>query len=245
MTLTSRRVRAFLSAVAVAALTAGLLVAYGQFRSEPDQPGIEARGPKTTQPPAAAATPTATPDADAGESADELNQEAEEQAESTEKRHEAFEKAKAAGKTGQQRPTGAAAAAPAAGWAGELPWTPSGRRLGAGDRGRPELAVRLRARHPLRRAQAVPGQLPVAVMALEISPDGGATWGGAKPLCACKGSGQFDPIIEVVPQHRQRLRALHERLQRDVHEVDRPRRDWSAPVKTYGNVSGTTSRSSR
>ena len=125
MTLTSRRLRAFLSAVAVVALTAGLLVAYGQFRSEPDQPGIEARGPKTTQPPAAAATPTATPDADAGEaggeSADELNEEAQEQAEGTEKRHEAFEKAKAAGKTGQQRPTGAGVAAPAAGWAGEFP----------------------------------------------------------------------------------------------------------------------------
>jgi hypothetical protein len=45
MTLTSRRLRALLSAVAVAALTAGLLVAYGQFRSEPDEPSIEARGP--------------------------------------------------------------------------------------------------------------------------------------------------------------------------------------------------------
>src|SRR6186713_2158790 len=125
MTLTSRRLRALLMAVAVAALTVGLLVAYGQFRSEPDQPGIDARGPKTTQPPAAAATPTATPDAEAGEaggdSAEELNEEAQEQAESTEKRLEAFEKAKAAGKTGQQRPTGAAAAAPAAGWAGEFP----------------------------------------------------------------------------------------------------------------------------
>src|SRR6476619_6237804 len=99
MTLTSRRLRAFLSAVAVAALTAGLLVAYGQFRSEPDQPGIDARGPKTTQPPAAAATPTATPDADAGEAggetAAELNEVSKEQAEGTEKRHDAFEKAKA------------------------------------------------------------------------------------------------------------------------------------------------------
>src|SRR6476620_1648968 len=103
MALTSRRLRAFLSAVAVAALTAGLLVAYGQFRSEPNRPGIEARGPKTTEPPAAAATPTATPDADAddagGESADQLIEYVFDQAATTEKRHEAFEKAKAAGKT--------------------------------------------------------------------------------------------------------------------------------------------------
>ena len=44
-----------------------------------------------------------------------------------------------------------------------------------------------------------PGNCPSPWMALEISSDGGATWSNGVPLCACKGSGQFDPIIEVVP----------------------------------------------
>ena len=67
-----------------------------------------------------------------------------------------------------------------------------------------------------------PGQLPHAVHRRSRSAsDNGATWTAGEPLCACKGSGQFDPIIEVVPRHRPRLRALHERLQRRLHEVDR------------------------
>ena len=45
------------------------------------------------------------------------------------------------------------------------------------------------------------GQLPVSV-ARRLSPPpptAGNRGRPAKPLCACKGSGQFDPIIEVVP----------------------------------------------
>ena len=36
-------------------------------------------------------------------------------------------------------------------------------------------------------------------IALKRSRDGGTTWGGGKALCPCKGRGQFDPIVEVVP----------------------------------------------
>ena len=241
MTLTSRRLRAFLSAVAVAALTAGLLVAYGQFRSEPDQPGIDARGPKTTQPPAAAATPTATPDADAGEAggetAAELNEEAQEQAEGTEKRHEAFEKAKAAGTTGQQRPVGAAAAAPATGWAGEFPmdtqwddWEPAI----AADPSSPYvyvLATRYAAPKPC------PGNCPSPWIALEISSDGGATWSAPKALCPCKGSGQFDPIIEVVPSNGNVYAVYMNGFNIMFTKSTDHGAHWSAAVPVYGNVS--------
>src|SRR6476646_155907 len=209
MALTSRRLRAFLSAVAVAALTAGLLVAYGQFRSEPDQPGIEARGPKTTQPPAAAATPTATPDADTGEGAEELNEEAQEQAEGTEKRHEAFEKAKAAGKTGQQRPTGAAAAAPAAGWAGEFPMDTQW------DDWEPAIA-------------ADPNSPFVYVVATRYA--------APKP-CPGQGKGQFDPIIEVVPSNGNVYALYMNGFNVMFTKSTDHGAHWSAPVKTFGNVS--------
>ena len=69
------------------------------------------------------------------------------------------------------------------------------------------------------------GQLPDAVHRAADQLGRRRDLGAGKPLCACKGSGQFDPIIEVVPEHRRGLRAVHERLQRHVHEVDRPRRD--------------------
>ena len=43
-----------------------------------------------------------------------------------------------------------------------------------------------------------PGNCPTPYIALYTSSNGGATWSAGMPLCACKGSGQFDPIIEVV-----------------------------------------------
>ena len=76
---------------------------------------------------------------------------------------------------------------------------PEGRTTGS-PRSRPTpQPVRLCPRDPVRRPKPVPGNCPSPWMALKISKDGGETWGGQRPLCACKGSGQFDPIIEVVP----------------------------------------------
>ena len=74
-------------------------------------------------------------------------------------------------------------------------------------------------------------------IALRISSDGGATWGPSKPLCACKGGGQFDPIIEVVP----RTGSVYALYMNGFNVVFVKSTDhgatWSAPVKTYGNVS--------
>jgi hypothetical protein len=234
MTLSSRRVLSILVVGAALALAAGLLLAYGPWRLAPDDPGLEARGPKPT------AAPTAGPsDADAGEeggeSEEELNEEAEEQAESTEMRNEAFEAAERAGKTGQQRP--AAATAAARGWAGEFPmdtqwddWEPAI----AADPNAPYvyvLATRYAAPKPC------PGNCPSPWMALEISSDGGVTWSDPTPLCACKGSGQFDPIIEVVPSNGNVYAVYMNGYNIMFTKSTNHGATWSEPVKTYGNVS--------
>ncbi|MFL5724913.1 MAG: sialidase family protein [Chloroflexota bacterium] len=239
MTLSSRGARALLSMVAIGALIAGVLFAYGQLRTEPDQPGLQARGPKPTDKAPTTSAPTPTPDTDAdaagGESEDELNDEAEEQAESTEKRHEAFEKAKAAGTTGQLRP--AAAAAPATGWAGEFPmdtqwddWEPAI----AADPSAPwvyALSTRYAAPKPC------PGNCPTPWIALEISSDGGATWSDPKALCPCKGSGQFDPIIEVVPGNGNVYAVYMNGFNIMFTKSTNHGTTWSAAVPVYGNVS--------
>ena len=74
-------------------------------------------------------------------------------------------------------------------------------------------------------------------MALAVSKDGGATWGEQRPLCACKGSGQFDPIIEVVPD----TGAVYALYMNGYNVVFIRSTDhgktWSDPVPTYGKVS--------
>jgi hypothetical protein len=239
MTLSSRRVMSIVAVLAIAALAGGLALAYGSWRSSPEGPGLEARGPKPSQAAKPTTAPTATPDAGAGaaggESADELNEEAQEQAEGTEKRHEAFAAAAKAGKTGQQRPAAVTAAAP--GWAGEFPmdtqwddWEPAL----AADPNSPfayVLATRYAAPKPC------PGNCPSPWMALEISSDGGATWSNPKALCACKGSGQFDPIIEVVPSNGNVYAVYMNGFNIMFTKSTNHGQTWSAPVATYGNVS--------
>ena len=82
-----------------------------------------------------------------------------------------------------------------------------------------------------------PGNCPTPWIALAVSPDGGKTWGKVRPLCACKGSWQYDPIIEVVPETGDVYALYLNGYNVDfVKSTDRGR-TWSAPVSTYGNVS--------
>jgi hypothetical protein len=208
-----RRSHALLSILSVAALVIGL--SFGLARPvATDGPGEAARG-----------GPGATTDD---------NPEAAEQGEETEKRNEAFTEAKAEGKTGQHR---LAAAAPVAGWAGEVPfdtqwddWEPAI----AADPSAPyvyALVTRYGAPKPCS------GNCPTPWMALKVSSDGGATWSAGTPLCACKGSGQFDPIIEVVPSTGQVYAVYMNGYNVVFVKSTDHGQTWSAPVATYGNVS--------
>ena len=164
----------------------------------------------------------------------DVNPEAAEQGEQAEERREAFEEAVEQGKAGKPL---AVVAAPAPGWAGEQlvesaadDWEPA---LAADPRA--PFVYLLTTRYGT--TKPCPGNCPDPWIALEISADGGATWTDGVPLCACKGGGQFDPIIEVVPN----TGWVYSVYMNGYNVVFVKSTDhgahWTAPVKTYGNVS--------
>jgi hypothetical protein len=164
----------------------------------------------------------------------DVNPEAAEQGEQAEERREAFEQAVEQGEAGKPL---AVAAAPAPGWAGEQlveaaadDWEPA---LAADPRA--PFVYLLTTRYGT--TKPCPGNCPDPWIALEISADGGATWTDGVPLCACKGGGQFDPIIEVVPN----TGWVYSVYMNGYNVVFVKSTDhgahWTAPVKTYGNVS--------
>ena len=199
----------------------GAVALVGGPRSGPaaDVPGAQARGG-----PGAAA---------------DVNPEAAEQGELTQERNEAFAQAKEQRTAGKALPQ-AAPAAPAAGWAGEQVVD------AAFDDWEPAVAADPNAGYVYTLvtrygAKPCPGNCPSPYMALRVSADGGATWGASKPLCACKGSGQFDPIIEVVPGPGTNAGAVYAAYMNGFNVVFTKSTDhgahWTTPVNTYGNVS--------
>jgi hypothetical protein len=180
-----------------------------------------------------------SPDSDlarGGQAQQADNPEAAEQAEGVAERTEAFEAALAAGTAGKKQPI---SGAPAAGWAGEKvvdatadDWEPAI----AADPHSPYVYA-LVTRYGS--AKPCPGNCPSPYHALIISSDGGATWGPAKPLCACKGKGQFDPIIEVVPGtgavYAAYLNGFNVMFTKSIDHGAH----WTAPVAVFGNVSWT------
>jgi hypothetical protein len=172
----------------------------------------------------------------AGEPVD--NPEAGEQAETASRRKEALDAAIAAGfAVGQARPT---SNPPTAGWTGEQPfdaaapddWEPAV----AADPAAPWVYM-VATRYGV--AKACSGNCPTPYIALRVSADGGATFGPAKPLCACKGSGQYDPILEVVPG----TGAVYALYLNGFNVMFTKSNDhgatWTAPVPVYGKVSWT------
>jgi hypothetical protein len=162
------------------------------------------------------------------------NPEAEEQREEVQERHEAWEKAVREGKAGKPFEI---SAAPAAGWAGEQlveaaadDWEPAI----AADPRAPWVYL-LTTRYGT--TKPCPGNCPDPWIALEISSDGGATWTDGVPLCACKGGGQFDPIIEVVPKTGAVYSVYMNGYNVMFIKSTNHGSTWSAPAKTYGNVS--------
>jgi len=178
----------------------------------------------------------------------ELDEEREEQGEGAERRVEAWEEAVRKGTAGQNGKRsyakgsgggGAAAAAAAAGaaWVGEVPIDPMA------DDWEPAIATDpaagwvyvLTTRYGT--TKPCSGNCPTPWISLTISSDGGASWGAAKPLCACKGSGQFDPIIEVVPGTGHVYALYMNGFNIMFTKSTDHGATWTVPVKTYGQVS--------
>jgi hypothetical protein len=167
------------------------------------------------------------------------NPEAEEQAEQAEAHAEAFERAVRAGTAGIAVPINNNAPA---GWAGEQlvtatadDWEPA---VATDPKVYPKgasYAYLLTTRYGT--TKPCPGNCPTPYIALYVSSNAGETWSGGVPLCACKGSGQFDPIIEVVPNTGAVYAAYMNGFNvLFIKSIDHGA-TWSAPVKTYGNVS--------
>jgi hypothetical protein len=161
----------------------------------------------------------------------------EELSEQTEERLEGLEEAAEQGIRWQVRTrVAAAAASPAPGWAGERVADP------VADDWEPAIAadpsapfVYLLTTHF--GDKPCPGNCPVPHLSLHVSSDGGKSWAAQRPLCACKGSWQYDPVIEVAPStgavYAAYLNGFNVLFTSSVDHGA----TWSAPVKTYGNVS--------
>ncbi|MGH3927944.1 MAG: exo-alpha-sialidase, partial [Pseudonocardiaceae bacterium] len=153
----------------------------------------------------------------------------------TELRLDALRQARAAGDFGRRQRV-VTAAAP--GWAGEQvmnvgtdDWEPAI----AADPNAPFVYMLVTRYAP----KPCPGNCPSPFTALEISTDGGATWSAGTPLCPCKGSGQFDPIIEVVPSTGHVYALYMNGFNVVFIKSTDHGQTWSAPVPTYGKVSWT------
>ncbi len=161
------------------------------------------------------------------------NPEIAEQGEQAQERHGAYQQALQAGTFGKVTPiTGT----PAAGWFGEKvvdatvdDWEPA---IAADPKSKHVYVLTTRYGVP----EPCQGNCPSPVIELLISPDNGATWSTAKPLCVCAGKGQFDPIIEVVPNNG----AVYALFMIEFNVWFTKSLDhgqtWSTAVPTYGNV---------
>ena len=219
-------------AAVVAALVLLLVVVLANRQSPPTRAAGSTESSATEEPTAeepGAQEPSAEEEGKGG------NPEAAEQAETTDKRLAAVAAAKANGTLGVD--TSALQAAPAQGWSGEYvvdrkadDWEPAV----ATDPSDPWVYV-VTTRYGV--PKPCQGNCPTPWMALTRSSDGGTTWSAQVPLCACKGSGQYDPQIEVVPDTGTVYAAYMNGYNVVFIRSTNHGKTWSAPVKVYGNVS--------
>jgi BNR/Asp-box repeat len=164
----------------------------------------------------------------------EAAEEAEEQRETTELRLEALREARARGVAGK---TDRIEHFTAPGWVGEQlmdPRTDDWEPAVAADPSSPFVYL-ITTRYG--ESKPCPGNCPIPHIAIEISGDNGQTWTDGSPLCACKGSGQFDPIIEVVPDtghvYAVWMNGFNVVFQKSTDHGE----TWSSQVSTWGQVS--------
>ena len=163
------------------------------------------------------------------------SEETQEQAESTQERLEALEAARNQGILGK---TEAIHRAPAVGWAGEKvmgaaadDWEPAI----AADPTAPYVYI-LHNRYG--GAKACANSCPDPAMILNVSADGGATFGSDAFLCTCRNThGQFDPLIEVV----RNTGAVYASWMNDsdimFSKSINHGANWTTPTPVFGNVS--------
>ena len=163
-----------------------------------------------------------------------LTGELEEQDELTEQRLEALEAATAAGTVGLVERV---RRDPAPGWAGERlvndtgnDWEPAI----AADPNAPFVYI-LHNRYGGQDACA--NGCPDPAMILHVSRDGGRTWGPERFLCRCRGvNGQYDPLIEVVPQTGDVVAVWMNRFEIQFSRSTDHGRTWSDPVFIHPDV---------
>ena len=161
-------------------------------------------------------------------------EEAEEQQERTDQRLEALRDAREAGLFGMRE---AALGEPAPGWVGEKvmnPRTDDWEPAVATDPSAPYVYV-LTTRYGT--GKACQGNCPTPYIVLEVSNDGGKTWSDGAPLCPCKGSGQYDPIIEVVADTGDVYATYMSGFNVVFIRSTDHGKSWSEPVPTWGKVS--------
>ena len=163
------------------------------------------------------------------------NLEAAEQAETTDKRLEAAAEARANGTLGVD-PT-SLVSSPAAGWAGEYvvdrradDWEPAVATV-------LQCAVRLRRHDSLRRPEAVQGQLPHTLDGAHDLEGRRCELGFAGAPVRLQGQRPIRPADPVVPDNGNVYAAFMNGYNVVFIRSTDHGKTWSAPVKTYGNVS--------
>jgi hypothetical protein len=152
----------------------------------------------------------------------------------TQARLEALREARAAGRFGRAQ---AVTTAAAAGWSGARvmdPKTDDWEPAVAADPGSSYVYL-LTTRYG--EPKPCPGNCPVPHIAIEISADNGQTWSDGVPLCPCKGKGQFDPIVEVVPDTGDVYALWMNGFNVVFQKSSDHGATWTDPVPTWGNVS--------
>jgi BNR repeat-like domain len=149
-------------------------------------------------------------------------------------RLDALREAKAAGRFGRAQ---AVVAAPAAGWTGEQVMDPKTDDWEPAVAADPSSGYVYLLTTRYGEEKPCPGNCPIPHIAIEISADNGRTWSDGVPLCPCKGKGQYDPIVEVVPDtghvYALWMNGFNVVFQKSADHGQ----TWSAPVPTWGNVS--------
>jgi hypothetical protein len=224
MTTTRERLGLLIGAL-IAVLAFSLVAAYGQPKSTGQVEELGRAGLPATE-----ADTRPAPDA---------NEELDEQTEGVEARVAAWEQALRNGTAGQSKPktylTGALAPA-ATGWAGEIPidttvddWEPAI----AAD---PHSAYVYLLVTRYGTGKLCQSNCPTPWIGLTVSSDNGASWSPVRALCTCAGKGQFDPIIEVVPDTGDVYALFMIEFNVWFTKSHDHGQTWSAPVKTWGNV---------